>query len=230
MRRLLVARVALLAVAFGLVATAACSGDGPRAARAQRALRPLSRVHLVAAPRRLREDCAAAADRVGFAVPCPSQVPSVGGHGMGCPTPQGVMPAPCVGFEGSPAYPIFALDLSGFDVPRSYVGVDGAARGHLVVEARPLRDSPPLPCIGGQRIGTVPVGRWTAARYECPVDSAVVQREAMHGEGSHAGHVLLEWHQGSIDYIASAHGHTATNLDFLERLVRSMTLVAPTNR
>ena len=51
----------------------------------------------------------------------------------------------------------------------------------------------------------------------------------MHGEGAHAGHLLLEWNQDGIDYLASAHGHTATNLILLKQLVSSMTLIPPTS-
>jgi hypothetical protein len=139
------------------------------------------------------------------------------------------MPAPCLGLEGLPAYPIFSLELSGFDVPTDYVGVDGKAMGHLVVEARRHTDSPPTPCIAAKRIGTVVVDHWTASEYNCPSDSLTVQREAMHGEGAHAGHLLLLWHRDGVDYIASAHGHTTTNLDLLKRLVSSMTLIPPTH-
>jgi hypothetical protein len=137
------------------------------------------------------------------------------------------MPARCVGYEGLPAYLIFDLELSGFDVPAEYVGVDGRAMGHLVVEARPHRDSPRVPCVGAKHIGTVVVRGWRASEYNCPPDSVVVQRLARHGEGAHAGHLLLDWKQHGIDYIASAHGHTATNLNFLKRLIASMALIAP---
>jgi hypothetical protein len=49
----------------------------------------------------------------------------------------------------------------------------------------------------------------------------------MHGEGAHAGHLLVEWTDSGIDYIASAHGHTAANLDLLKRLVGSVRLIPP---
>ena len=224
------ARLLLVAAMSGLAATTACSGGAPRAGESA-STRPgsHSRVRLTAAPATLHTDCTTAAHRLGFLVPCPSRVPAVGGQGMSCPPPRGAMPAPCVGLEGQPPYPIFALELSGFDVPSDYVGVDGKANGHLVVEARPKRDSPPHPCIGAKRLGRVTVGHWSATEYTCPNDSVIVQREAMHGEGAHAGHLLLEWNQDGIDYLASAHGHTATNLTLLKQLVSSMTLIPPTS-
>ena len=40
-----------------------------------------------------------------------------------------------------------------------------------------------------------------------------------------AGHLLFEWNQDGIDYLASAHGHTSVNRDLLEKVVSSMELV-----
>ena len=129
--------------------------------------------------------------------------------------------------EGSPPYPIFALEFTGFDVPPGYVGVDGKAMGHIFIEARPETDSPPLPCIGAQALGQVIIGQRTLAKYSCPSDSLRVQREAMHGEGAYAGHLLVEWRDAGTDYMASVHGNTAVNLNLLKRLVSSVRLVAP---
>jgi hypothetical protein len=80
-----------------------------------------------------------------------------------------------------------------FDVPAAYVGINGKAMGHVAVEARPQRESPPRPCIGGRRLGNVVVSRWTAIEYRCSKDSNRVGRQARHGEGAHLGHLLLEW-------------------------------------
>jgi hypothetical protein len=132
------------------------------------------------------------------------------------------MRAPCVGGLNG-----FFLELSGFDVPSGYVGAEGKATGHLIVEARRQDEGPPIPCIGGKRVARIVTGSWTASEYNCPDDSFAVQREAQHGEGAHAGHLLLEWSQDGTDYIASAHGHTAVNLDLLKRFVGSMTVIAP---
>jgi hypothetical protein len=102
--------------------------------------------------------------------------------------------------------------------------------GHLTIDAQPLVDSPPNPCIGGTRLGNVAVGVWTATEFTCPNDSVIVQREARHGEGTHAGHLLFEWNQNSVGYIASAHGHTSVNRELLRQVVTSMTLISPGTR
>ena len=206
---------------FGLV-MAACSSGSPQVTPSSTTLPPSEPVRLVAASTELQSQCAAAANRLGFAVPCPAQVPTLAGQGMTCPASQGGMRASCVGgLDG------FFLELSGFDVPSGYVGADGKATGHLIVEANRHDDRPPIPCIGGKRVAKVVAGSWTTTEYRCPNDSFAVQREARHGEGAHAGHLLLEWSRDGIDYIASAHGHTTVNLDLLKRLVGSMTLIPP---
>lgn len=147
---------------------------------------------------------------------------------MTCPAPVGTMPTACVGFEGSPPYLVFFLELSEFDVPDGYVGVDGNPVGHVIAEARRHVDSPAKPCIGATDLGSAAIGQWTVASYDCPEDDAAVERDARHGEGAYVGHTLLAWSQSGIDYIASAHGHTAVNRDLLRRFVASMTLVPPT--
>jgi hypothetical protein len=140
------------------------------------------------------------------------------------------MLAACVGLEGAAPYPIFVLEFTGFDVPPGYVGVDGKAIGHVIVAARRELDSPRRPCIGGVRLGDVLVSHWTTTEYRCPSDSLRVQREAMHGEGAQVGHLVLTWRQDGIDYTASAHGHTTTNLNLLKRLVESISLTAPESK
>ncbi len=140
------------------------------------------------------------------------------------------MLAPCVGVESLARYPVFALELNSFDVPAGYVGVGGKAVGHLFIEARFHEYSPLSPCIGASRLQLLRVGPWTATEYSCPEDSLTVQREAMHGEGAFAGHLLLEWSQNAVDYLVSAHGHTAENLLLLKELVGSVTLVSPTGQ
>jgi hypothetical protein len=99
--------------------------------------------------------------------------------------------------------------------------------GQLVVEARPHRESPPKPCIGATRVGTIVAGPWSTTEYSCPDNSLEAQREATHGEGTYVGHLLLEWQAGGVDYIASAFGHTEVNLHLLQQLVARTTLISP---
>jgi hypothetical protein len=146
---------------------------------------------------------------------------------MSCPAPIGAELAPCVGLEGVTDYRVFLLDFEHFDVPRRYVGVDGKAVGHVFIEARKATEAPTKPCIGGVRTGTTKVRSWRATIFLCPNDSPYIERVARHGEGANVGHVLLDWRVGGADYIASAHGHSTSNLSLLRDLADSMTLVQP---
>lgn len=214
-----------------LIVLTACSIANGSAASARSASTPLQSSRpvpqLVAASSLLRNECSAAATRVGFAVPCPQLVPSLSGRAMSCPRPVGAATSPCVGAEGSARYSIFFLEFSGFDVPQGYSGVDGTSTGHVTLEAHRLVDDPLKPCIGGERIGGIRVGAWTTSEFICPNDSLQVERAAQHGEGAYVGHLALEWGAHGITYIASAHGRTTANLILLKRLVRSTVLISP---
>ena len=217
--------VILIASACSNISASAGMPNGPQAS----ALQPSAQVPpLVAAPNLLTTECAAAALRLGYPVPCPQIVPSLSGEGMPCPQPVGAATAvPCVGLEGSPPYSVFFLEFTGFAVPPDYIGVDGKPDGHVTLEARPTADSPPKPCIGGTFLGTVKVGIWKTKEYVCPNDSLRVEREARNGEGVYVGHLALEWQVKGTQYIISAHGHTTANLALLRRLGGSIELTAP---
>jgi hypothetical protein len=198
----------------------------PAAAQSPRGLqRSSASVRLVPATPDVMRECAAAATALQMSVPCPRLVPSRGGKPMDCPAPEGAQPSPCVGLEGVSEYRVFFLEFADFDVPRHYVGVDGKAVGHLIIEARRLSDAPKTPCIRATRSGALDIKGWRTTVYICPNDSSYVERVARHGEGAHAGHVLLDWKVGNIEYMASAHGHTTANLTLLERVVANITLV-----
>jgi hypothetical protein len=126
---------------------------------------------------------------------------------------------------GAPPYPTFFLELARFDVGPTYRGVDGKAVGHLLVSATALRQAPTHPCIG-KVTGGFSISQRRITEYRCSDDALTVQRQARHGEGAHLGHLLLEWKQGGVDYVVSAHGYSSVNLALLRRLVASMTLVA----
>ena len=187
---------------------------------------------LVQAPNQLRSQCAFAATRLGFAVPCPRLVPSMAGRALSCPRPVGAASAlpPCVGVEGVTQYPVFFLDYHGFAVPKASSGIDGKPVGQMTLEAHRLADDPlRQPCIGGRSIGTVRIGMWTTSEFICPNDSPSIERVAVHGEGAYVGHLALAWTDHGISYIASADGHSRANLTLLTRFVHSTSLVSPGN-
>ena len=170
----------------------------------------------------LVKQCAEAADRLGFPVPCPRWIPpTADGLPYKCETD-------CVGAAGEAATPTFFLNIEEFSAPQDYVGTCLGA-GHVVIGARRHADSPPRPCFDGERIAQPETSGHAVSVYECPARSERLQREIMHGEGAHVDHLLFAWTRHGIDYVVSAHGHTNANRELLTRIVRSIELVEPSS-
>lgn len=178
-------------------------------------------VRLVAASPELLNECLVASHAVGFAVPCPTRVVGRFGHPLACtrsPIPTS-LPL-CVGPEHD-----FFLEWNSFDVPGTFVGVDGKPEGHVIIRAGLVRDSAPRPCIGGVVIGSFVVLGSTGRIYRCPPDSPIVERTAVHGEGAYTSHVLLDWRSNGVDYLVSSHGYGAASTALMEQLAASLKLV-----
>jgi hypothetical protein len=119
------------------------------------------------------------------------------------------------------------LEWNGFDVPRTFAGVDGKPMGHVIIHAAPASDSPRRPCIGGVKIGRFSVPGAKSTMYRCPPDSPFIERTARHGEGAYTSHVLLSWESNGVAYLVSSHGYGATSVTLMEHLAASLNLVAP---
>jgi hypothetical protein len=179
-----------------------------------------TRVHLVTAAGSLRDQCRTAARFLGFAVPCPGEVPTQKGQPLGCsrlsiPTQ---LP-PCVGPEHD-----FWIEWNGFDVPRRFSGVDGRPAGHVIIHAGLAGSSPSNPCIDGVAVGTFKVDGSTGTFYQCPPDSPRIERLARHGEGAYAGHLTLAWRNHGVDYLVSSHGYSPSSRTLIEDLSASISL------
>jgi hypothetical protein len=119
------------------------------------------------------------------------------------------------------------LEWNSFDVPSTFVGVDGKPVGHVIFRAGLVRDSGPRPCIGAVTIGVFPVLGSNATVYRCPPDSPMIERTAQHGEGAYTSHVLLHWQSHGIDYLVSSHGYGAASMLLMEQLAASLKLFTP---
>jgi hypothetical protein len=117
------------------------------------------------------------------------------------------------------------LEWNDFDVPGTFVGVEGKPIGHVIISAALVRDSPPQPCIGAVKVGTFVVLGAKATDYRCPPDSPLIERTARHGEGAYTSHVLLDWRRNGIEYLVSSHGYGAASVSLMEQLASSLTLV-----
>ena len=204
-----------------LISGAACSGSGSSGSQALD-----SSIPLVSSSSQLRGQCAAAAERLGFAVPCPAQVPEGPGHEVVCPPSRDAAFPPCTGQAGELKYAIFFMDVNEFRVGPGYVGVEGKRVGHLTISAVKHEDSPGPPCFGTV-VGTFRISDEVVTEYSCTDESLRVQRDARHGEGAYVGHLLLSWSTNGIDYAVSAHGHTHANMALVKRLAVSITFTAP---
>ncbi len=185
------------------------------------AARSFSNVRLVAANASTRTLCIAAAQSVGFAVPCPSRVPTRAGQPLSCtPLPIPTTLPLCVGLPHD-----FFMEWTDFDVPSDFVGVDGKPAGHVIIHAALVRNSPPVPCIDAVKLRSVTVGASSAIEYQCPPDSPRIERLAQHGEGAYAGHLTLAWARRGIEYLVSSHGFGDASRNLAEELARSINLV-----
>ena len=123
-----------------------------------------------------RRRCQQAADRVGFAVPCPVLLPAM--------SPHAVPPDPCDQQFPCLRGGAFLLDEDGFVVPPGYVGAAGQAHGRLVVGAARRADDPSVACEGRQRlVGTVTPHGEAGQLIECA------------GGGLHGDSMLVRWRE-----------------------------------
>jgi hypothetical protein len=167
-------------------------------------------VFLVPASSRLRRQCRPAADRLGFAVPCPTLLPP--------PSPNAAPPTLCdPRFLCGPEVG-FLFEEDGFMVPRGYVGVDGQPRGRLAVAAAEQVTAFPVACLGGRTVARIQVHGTQGGLIECPSEA-----------GAHFGSVLLRWRERGVVMAVSLHGHTELNRRLVMALAAHMELVLPSD-
>jgi hypothetical protein len=184
----------------------ACYGTAAQATAAGYAPAPLPAgvlefggVYLVPTSRQLRRQCQQAADRLGFAVPCPTLLPA---PPLGAPPPRLCdRRSPCDPQAG------FLLEASGFVVPPGYVSLDPAYGARLVIAAATTATAFPVACVGERPVATVRLRGTRGRLSECPPESTV-----------HRGSVLLRWRERGVVMAVSVHGHSDLN----QRLVRAL--------
>jgi hypothetical protein len=132
--------------------------------------------------------CQQAADKLGYAVPCPALLPAT--------SPHAVPPEPCD--QQFPCLPggAFLLGHDGFVVPPDYVGVAGQAQGRLVVAAARRADDPATVCGDRQRlVATVTPHGLAGQLVECS------------GPGLHYDSMLVRWRERGAVMAVSVLGH-----------------------
>jgi hypothetical protein len=146
-------------------------------------------VYLTPTDRWFQRRCQEAADRVGFAVPCPALLAAT--------SPHAVPPEPCDQQFPCLRGGAFQLGQDGFEVPPGYMGGRaGEAPGRLVVAAASRADDPVTVCEEPQRlVGTVTLHGTAGRLIECG------------GAGLHGG-MLVRWRERGAVMVVSVRGHT----------------------
>jgi hypothetical protein len=166
-------------------------------------------VYLAPTDRAIRSRCQLAADRLGFAVPCPGLLPT---------SAPGTVPPELCGQE-SPCDRGggFSFRQEGFTVPPGYLGVDKQPLGSLEITASPTRQPTVvnLACETERRIATVRVRGTPAALVGCPGWSS-------------SGQVTLRWTRSGARIAVSLQGASAVNQQLLIALAAHLRPVRPT--
>jgi hypothetical protein len=145
-------------------------------------------VYLTPTDRWFQGRCQQAADKLGYAVPCPALLPAT--------SPHAVPPEPCD--QQFPCLPggAFLLDHDGFVVPPDYVGVAGQAQGRLVVAAARRADDSATVCGDRERlVATVTPHGLAGQLLECS------------GAGLHYNSMLVRWRERGTVMAVSVLGH-----------------------
>jgi len=167
-------------------------------------------VYLVPTDRAFRARCQPAADRLGFAVPCPRLLP-IPPRGTAQPDLCG-REAPCDTGAG------FILRQEGFQVPAGYFGIDKQAQGALELTAFSTRRSSGVvdfACESERRIATISVQGTRAVLVGCPGWSS-------------SGQMTLRWTQAGARISVSLQGASVLNQQLAIAVASHLRLVRPT--
>jgi hypothetical protein len=167
-------------------------------------------VYLVPPGGRLQRRCQAAADRLGFAVPCPALLPAM--------SPNAVPPAPCDQRFRCLRGAGFVLEEDGFVVPPGYVGAAGQAHGRLVVAAASRAADHVVACQGQQRlVATVTPHGIRGRLVQCS------------GSGVHYDSVLVRWRERGVVMVASVLGHNQLHQQLAMTAAEHARVVSPSS-
>jgi hypothetical protein len=175
-------------------------------------------VYLV--PAQPSRQCERAARLLGFAVPCPSMLPSgaPGSARADCTTYYGTASSPCV-WQGA-----FVLEYGSFGVPPDYPAVPNLVVTGLP-KGQPPKDSeilyfltcPEAKHVGSTQFSTLFDTRPISARYLLCPDAPPPE----------SGQLILRWKRGGATYSVSLHGDSPTNRAVLHQIALSIQYVTP---
>jgi hypothetical protein len=166
-------------------------------------------VYLTPTGRWFQQRCQQAADRLGFAVPCPVLLPAM--------SPRAVSPDPCARQFPCLRGGAFVLDQHGFVMPPGHAGPAGQARARLVVAAASRTDDPAVVCEERQRlVRTVTPHRMAGQLIECG------------GAGPRHDSMLVRWEERDAVMAVRVLGHTGLQERLALTVAEQTRVIAPT--
>lgn len=162
------------------------------------------------------DQCATAAHRLGFSVPCPTDMPE---PAFGVPPVQCARTAftarPCIGVDG------FLIQDGGFAEPTAEAPSGAQATHDAFVAAyrQPPRvyETGTIACVRPRRLGTSHVARSPATLWWCASQEPFTLS---------AGHTALRWGRGPITYEVAVDGRDALARDLAQAIADRIDYIA----
>jgi hypothetical protein len=166
--------------------------------------------YLIPTPRQLHHQCRQAANRVGFAVPCPKLLPAV--------APNTEPPAPCDLSSMPSCTPRsgYLLQAGGFTVPSDRIIAYQNYGARLVIAAAKRLSATAVSCTEERPIATTRVRARVGALFWCPPDA-----------WPHGGSVLLRWRERGTILVVSVTGNSGLHQRLVVALAEHLNLVRP---
>lgn len=166
--------------------------------------------YLVPTSDQLHRQCRQAANRLGFAVPCPRLLPAR--------APNTVPPAPCdqpSTFTCTPESG-FLFEVGGFTVPSGRIVAYQDFGAHLVIAGARRLAAFAVACAEERPVAFTRVRGSSGRLYQCPPQS-----------GPHGGSMLLRWEERGTILVVSVSGHTDLDRRLALALAARLELVLP---
>jgi hypothetical protein len=166
--------------------------------------------YLIPTSGQLHRQCRQAANRVGFAVPCPRLLPAL--------APNTVPPAPCDLPSTPSCTPAsgFLLQTGGFTVPSGRIVAYQNFGANLAIAAAKRLAAFAVSCAGARPIGQARVRGAAGRLYQCPPGSA-----------PHGDSVLLRWEERGTILVVSVSGNSGLHRRLVVTLADHLELVLP---
>lgn len=180
------------------------SGCGPSGQGSDGGDDAFAGIEFTSASSELTSDCRAAADQLGFPVPCPTEHPTTG-ENLRCAVPPDLRDAQVSPKEGCVIGSAFVLAINGIPAGRAAESIS-----HFVIEATPLNGASRTPNCEGS---SAQFGEHEGRVGTC--------------DGIHINHVAAFWDRDEVLYVVSAHGNSDVRRRVVQRVAEAVELMPP---